>query len=372
MTVKTLSRLLAFSLFAGLAFVGQKGSCLPLWDAGLEYPLVGNPPTNNLSGLTNVEGNVWGKCNTSGSTPAWQDVQVVNYPMTYPGLESSDSNSFLFGGFGSANNFTERVAVHPPVNGAAFQVTSGTIYYSFVFTVPALVGDTTGGFICGFNNTVGPQVANPTVVGARIYIIPNGSGYQIGIGKQPSNAAATNVSYISTILPFLSTNFVVCSYGFGTNPCKMWLNPDPSTFGATTPPAPSATNNSGTDVSAVETFEFRQGNALIPEVYAADLRLGFCWACVTPPAGISAPKQASLSVTRSSTNFAVVSFSTNSPCFLMETATNVAAATNAWKPVITDGNPISAGNFVVTNTVSYSTNSNPPAQEYIQVKTYSN
>lgn len=385
MTVKSLARLAACTLTAGLAFVAQNASCLPFWDSGTEYPLVGTPPTNNLGALTNVEGNVWGRCYGNTNSPTCVDVEVLNYPMTVPGLECSDVNSFLFG-FAGTNSFTDRIAIHPAVNGTVYQATNGPIYYSFIFTVPTIGGDTTGGFICGFNNTVGPQAANPTVVGARIYVIPNGAGYQIGIGKQPSNAAATNVSYVSTVLSFLSTNFVVCSYGFGTNPCKMWLNPSPSTFGAVTPPAPDATNNNGGDVSSVESFEFRQGNALIPEVYAADLRIGFCWACVTPPASGSAPQADSLTITKSSTNRDVISFATNSPCFLLSTTTSLPSATNAWKPIATDGTPITAGNFVVTNTVpnvtaittnvngnstNYTTNISV-GDSYYQAKTYSN
>ena len=177
-------------------------------------------------------------------------------------------------------------------------MTSGTIYYSFIFQIPALGNDTTGGFICGFNNLVGPQAANPTTAGARLYIIPSGGGYLVGIGKQPATASVTNVSYAPTVLSFSSTNFVVCSYtyvsgGASNDICQMWLNPNPTNLGTVAPPPPDEVNTNGADVqtaggNTIESFIFRQGNVQIPEVYAADLRIGYCWACVTPPAGISA------------------------------------------------------------------------------------
>jgi hypothetical protein len=365
MNLKKFIRFSVCSLVVSLAFVAQKASCLPFWDSA-NYPI-----NANLSGLTNVEGNVWAPCVLGGQI---QDVQVVSEPLTYPGLECSASNAFSFGDTGSSG-ITERIPIHPPIYGEntlytnatggyvitnAYIMTNGTIYYSFLLSVNSLGGLTTGGWVCGFNTLMGPQSGQPSVAGARIYMVTNASGgYLIGIGKNPSGP--TSATYLTTPLSVGSTYFVVCSYTFNNvtnndDVAQIWLNPDPSTFGMPVPPPPSATNTSGTDLisnnaNQLESFIFREGNSQIPWIYAADLRIGYCWGCVTPPANNPAPKVAALSIANVSTNQAVVSFQTNTPCFRLMTSTNIGGVSNSWYPVSTSGT-VEGTNFVVTNTVA--------------------
>jgi hypothetical protein len=388
MTLKTLSRLSTFPLIVALAFAAQKASCLPFWDSATNYPVPsGSPFYVNLVNLINPEGNAWGQV---GSIPQPYDIEVVNYPLTYPGLECSASNSFFFGNTGGNTGYSERIAIHPPMLAGPTltylnvtnQITDGyvmslgtTIYYSFIFQIPTLASLTTGGgFICGFNNLVGPQSGTISVANARLYFeLPsNGStNYKIGIGANTS--AASGATFATNLFNMTSTNFVVCSYtplpiitsvvggvtNFVTNNyAQMWINPDPSTFGAAVPPAPSATNNNnaggvggGVAENQVMSFYWRQGNIAIPEVYAADLRIGYCWACMTPPSNNPAPQAATLSIAAASSNLAVVSFPTNTPCYLMQSSTNVVYASNTW-PIVTTAPTLVGTKFVVTNTVA--------------------
>src|ERR1700733_3633512 len=107
MNLKTFSHLSACALIVGLALVAQKASCLPFWDA-VQYPL-----NANLSGLLNPEGSPWAIAGTNSGPP---DVEVINTPLTYPGLECSASNSFVIG-FSGTNGYSERIAINPPING---------------------------------------------------------------------------------------------------------------------------------------------------------------------------------------------------------------------------------------------------------------
>jgi hypothetical protein len=443
MTLKAFVRLSAYSLIVGLAFVAQKAICLPFWDSGTNYNTATGSNCVNLSGQINPEGNTW---YAVGTNPII-DVLVSNYVLTYPGLECSASNVFVLGATpSSTSDLSERIAINPPMaagntftgvnsgysitNGFAmgYSDNSATIYYSFIFQLPYLGAlPSTAGFVCGFNNVEGPQSGAISIASGRLYFkTPSGTGgtnYLVGIGANTSAGSAA--TFLTNVYNTNSTNFLVVGYTFqaGTNVAtlngsnnyvQMWLNPDPSTFGATSPPGTNAiyydnggyalnTNNAGglgggAASNQVMSFYFRQGNSAEPLVYAADLRVGLCWDCVAPPTNNPAPQKDTLSITAASSNLAVISFKTNTPCYLMQKATNIAHTTNFttnyvptstnWA-IITTPPTLVGTDYVVTNvtsvttvtttfvtngmtiTTNYSTNvSFPPA--YYQVKTYAN
>jgi hypothetical protein len=136
----------------------------------------------------------------------------------------------------------------------------------------------------------------------------------------------------------------------------MWINPDPSTFGSATPPTPDITNNIGVDLQSsganqIESFLFRQGNPEIPLIYTSNLRVGYCWACVTPPTNSAPYPQASLAVSSPTTNSAVISWSTNVPCFQLQSSTSL-APTN-WTMVNANfGLTTNTNSFIVTNVIA--------------------
>lgn len=111
------------------------------------------------------------------------------------------------------------------------------------------------------------------------------------------------------------TVFIVCRYNFNVTSASddsvdMWINSDPSTFGAVSPPAPTlSTAASGADIPNIDQFAFRQNTAAnTPATITWDeLRVGTGWDAVTPPAP---PPPPTLSIVLSGSNV-IVSWPTN-------------------------------------------------------------
>jgi len=111
--------------------------------------------------------------------------------------------------------------------------------------------------------------------------------YDMGVfkgGQEVNGAYATNLLFAG------NTVFVVASYTFGDgtgdDTCSLWVNPDPSTFGATNPPPPSAFTANPTltvDQTQIDTFFFRQSSGP-SRSYGDEVRVGLTWADVTPVA----------------------------------------------------------------------------------------
>ncbi len=273
-------------------------------------------------------------------TSGTNDMFVTNYPLAYPGLESPGTNSVYFGNLGT----TERVAVNAPAGANPFAVQSGTIYYSYVFSVvnPAQMS-TTGGFVTAFTTVTGASGTQPTVGGARLYmrlsLINSSTSYNVGIGKNPS--AVSGVTWAPNELNFGDTNFIVASYTFldggaSNDTAQLWIDPAPGTFGAAFPPTPDVTNTNGNDLQVgspaanqLESFYFRQGNAAIPIIVATDLRIAYCWGCVTPPANPPTPSVPTLAIAPGSAGSVTLSWHTNTPCWSLQSRATL-ASTNSW------------------------------------------
>jgi hypothetical protein len=217
-----------------------------------------------------------------GTSTAGPSITNASGNLDVAGLAPSSGNSIFFGGVGKS----ARLSLTSPIN-------SGTFYYSFALKVLDLTGAPSGGgFIAGFNNSIGTQTGQPTVIGTRLYLRPTTGGFNLGVAKNSSTA--TDWVWDGTVYSVNQTVFVVGSYTFTTvgnstdDICKMWLNPDPSTFGAPVPPPPTLTATSGSDISAnqIASFVFFQrGSTVEPAAMLADeLRLDSSWAGVTPAA----------------------------------------------------------------------------------------
>src|SRR5205814_7096639 len=106
------------------------------------------------------------------------------------------------------------------------------------------------------------------------------TGFKLGVGK--STAAAANIGLDSGIHITNETMFVVLQYTFGATtadganyPSKLWVNPSPSTFGASAPPTPSA-SSVGTvdqDISDIKTFCFFQRATSQPSYVVDEFRV---------------------------------------------------------------------------------------------------
>ena len=258
--------------FIGCVAVFPAGAALPFYEP-FDYPigvdLVGQGP----SGGTDL----WAATGTSGASGS-DAITVAGGSLSVPGLAGSSGNSITYGGLG----LTDRISIGTPV-------TSGTLYYSFAFSVTDLSGlNASGGFMAGFNTAVGTQAGQPTTVGARLLTRMSANGFQIGIEKNSGTAA--NFTFDNTEHGVGDTIFVVGSYTFsagaGNDQTLLWVNPDPASFGLGSAPAPTITATlGGTDLSpSIASFLFRQGNATtVPAAVVADeLRVDTTWAGVTP------------------------------------------------------------------------------------------
>ncbi len=257
-----------------LFLAGFSISAAPLYDA-FNYA----PALTNLIGRTSPDGITWAQ--------AGPDAALTNQPtlvsgsLSYPGLSPSAGNSIQFGG---AGGMAARYSFKSAVN-------SGTLYYSFLLKITDITNlSATGVFWAGLNNSLGSQLTTPSVAQARIVTraaAENGTnGFQIGIDKASGAAAnfqfATNVFFTNDII------FVVASYTYniGTSTddqAKLWINPDPSTFGTSTPPAPVGSVTAGTDATTFQSFIFFNRNAAEPARMIADeLLISTNWGEVTP------------------------------------------------------------------------------------------
>ncbi len=277
------------------------------------------PAGANLPGQTNGEGLAWYYAGL-GSTP----VSVTNGSLPVPGLVPSTANSISFG-----------VASGPSARLPLVRIiTNGTVYFSFPFKVIDLGGlSTSGGFFAAFNNSIGNQSTTPTVIGAGVQARASGNGFQVGL-KKASSGSVFDTSKIYTTNDII---FVVGSYTFNggstiDDEARLWINPDPATFGAVTSPPATISTNEGTDITAnqIASFVFfRRGTAGVqPSAMLADeLRISTSWAGVTPVAPLISPP--TLLIQRSGSEV-ILFWSTNAAGFNLQTVPSL-SLTNLWQ-----------------------------------------
>jgi hypothetical protein len=225
---------------------------------------------------------LWQVMGTGGSGGT-DPITIASGSLSVAGLAPSNGNSITYGGLG----LTNRIPL-----GQTF--TSGTLYYSFAFKVLDLgTLDTLGGFLAGFNNATGNVSNQPTQIGGRVVTRLNGAGFQVGVDKSSGMPASFVVD--PRVFNVGDTIFVVGSYTFNSgsstdDEARLWINPDPSTFGLPIAPGTFLSSTAGTDVGGattqqIQSFLFRQGNAsAVPGALVADeLRVDMTWAGVTVP-----------------------------------------------------------------------------------------
>ncbi|MGI8964842.1 MAG: immunoglobulin domain-containing protein, partial [Limisphaerales bacterium] len=133
------------------------------------------PAGSNLGGQMNGSFLTWSDIGTS--TPG-SFVTIQTNSLSVAGLRTSVGNSISFGSLGKSARFS-----FP----AESPLISGTLYYSFALQIVDTNGLTSSGtFIAGFNNSIGPQTTQPTVVGTRLYIRATNSGFNLGLSKNSS------------------------------------------------------------------------------------------------------------------------------------------------------------------------------------------
>lgn len=104
--------------------------------------------------------------------------------------------------------------------------TSGTVYASFMVNVADMTNVTTD-----LAETYFAALTDATKsFKARMFVKRNGTQFQLGF-----DAASTTTNYDATLRNVGEVVYVVMGYDFGTNTLSCWLNPDLTTFSASTP-----------------------------------------------------------------------------------------------------------------------------------------
>jgi len=149
---------------------------------------------------------------------------------------------------------------------------SGTVYFSLAFRLTAVPTTTSYSFALSTGNTN---------YGAPVFIQVDGTdGFELGVANRSNSTPV----FDTTKLFLNTTYFIVGSYTFvsgATNDTSaLWINPDPSSFGALTAPTSTLTAAGGNDLAAITQFLLR-GQSGSPSGEMDELRVGTSWDAVT-------------------------------------------------------------------------------------------
>ncbi|EEF61791.1 Immunoglobulin I-set domain protein [Pedosphaera parvula Ellin514] len=309
------------------------------------YPLPFYEPFDYAAGLDlggQIGGNYlgWSDIGTGTVGPF---IIVQTNSLMVPGLMPAAGNSIRFGGLGKS------VRLSMP---AGMPVTSGTLYYSFALQVLDTNGlSSAGTFLAGFNNSIGAQANQPTVVGTRLYMRATNDGFNLGVSKNSSVAS----DWVWDPRTFTTNQvlFIVGSYTF--NPAttsddisKLWINPGEADLAATAEPAAMLVATNGSDITAnqIASFVFLQRATTEPAAMVADeLRIGRTWAEVTP---LPPPIMVLLTGMKKLSNGAFQFAYSNSNSSGQSGSTYVSTNLTDWTPLGT-ATQISAGRFEFTD-----------------------
>ena len=267
-----------FWVCAAFALAGSPASAAILHEP-FDYP-----PSSPLNGQVAPNGQTWSVAGTATG------VTVVEGNLTPPaGLPPSTGAMLQWGNAGSNSGAAERLGLGGPY-------TSGTVYWSMLFRVDDVTGTipgTTGAFVAGFNTNAGAQTGNLTSAGGRLVMRQDATDptkYNFGISTNSNNGLTGPQRFEDVPRSAGETFFLVGSYniveGTANDFAELWVNPDPTTFGAGTAPAATLTSGTGSDLPAaqgIESFFFRQNNNAPRQMTADELRVDTTWAGVTVP-----------------------------------------------------------------------------------------
>ncbi|MEO5804441.1 MAG: hypothetical protein ABIR24_13025 [Verrucomicrobiota bacterium] len=232
----------------------------------------------NLIGQANsFEGVSWLQ---AGPDTANQPV-ILAENLNYSARPPAKGNRIILGGLGTSARFSFS-NVHT--------IRTNALYYSFLMQATDITSISTSGiFWAAFNNTQGSQTTTPSVAAARL--ITRGAtnesgtviGYQIGVSK--NSGTVGDFQFATNIFTTNDVVFVVVGYDYTADNSRLWINPDPATFGAVTAPVASAVSTAGGVFSNIRSFVLFNRSAAEPaRVIVDDLMIGTSWADVVPKA----------------------------------------------------------------------------------------
>src|ERR1051325_5783336 len=199
------------------------------------------------------------------------------------------SNSLAVAGLASpAGNRARLAGVSGPAAriGLGTNVTSSDLYYSLALRVADLgTLGTNGGTLAGFNNATGSSQNLPTALAARLLIRAVDGRYQLGVSPSSDNFMDWCIFWY-TQNP-ADTHFVVVGCDLEEDiTCKLWVNPDPGSFGQGEPPPCTHLVTGDRNIDKISSFVLMQRpQPILPAVtFVDEVRVGTSWASVTPPA----------------------------------------------------------------------------------------
>lgn len=192
------------------------------------------------------------------------DVLTTAGNLSYTGLAET-GNSISFAGTGIDTFLTTT------------DVTTGTVYYSFLLNVASMAGVTepNGGYFAG----LGSSTSN---FGGTLWTKQvDDNNFNFGIEVRTANA--TNTTWTSDSYPTETTYFVVVGYAFGDaasdDVASLWINP---VVGDAQPASTLEDVHTGNDLASINKFFFRQDSATeTPAIQIDALRVGTTWEDVT-------------------------------------------------------------------------------------------
>ena len=171
------------------------------------------------------------------------------------------------------------------------QITSGTVYYSYLLNVTDLA-TAPSGYVAGLlPNAVATSTTAPGTgsIAGTVWVkaSANAGFFNIGLSARANQSTigtgATNLQYGTVDYPVNTPVLIVASYeivaGSANDICNLWVNPVPGSAA----PAYTFTTTPSTDIADVSGFFIRQnGSSSTPGVEMDELRIGLNWADVTP------------------------------------------------------------------------------------------
>jgi autotransporter-associated beta strand protein len=216
-------------------------------------------------------------------------INIASGSLTAPtGLLASTGNDLNINGIGAytTQRPADRLAFRADT-GTTSNVTSGTVYYSFLLRVDALTGanNVGGDYFVSLNNTANAATtADPTVHPGemRARVDPTDSSkFSLGMFTQHASVTQNDPAWVNGLNQG-DTLFVVGAFNLGgSNTARLWINPSSDFYGAATAPTPTAQDTvSGTNGTTIGSILLHQRTA--PWLTMDELRVATTWGEVTP------------------------------------------------------------------------------------------
>ena len=208
-------------------------------------PLPYSEPFNYAPGTALGTSQKWANQNSGDA------IVVASGNLNYPNFPNVSGNSITFTGAG-IDCFTPFTST-----------TSGTVYASFMVNITDMANitvDLTETYFAGITDAAKSYKG-------RMFFKKNGTQYQLGF-----DTLNTTTNYDATLHNTGEIVFIVMGYDFGTNVLSAWINPDLSTFNASTPA--TLTSTPAVALTDIGGFIIRQdADAKTPTMIMDELRV---------------------------------------------------------------------------------------------------